>query len=93
MYMIAAEKLDLPLNISSAPGHLFIFWCSDTVNFFWETLYDTVYAKQDYIKNHSICRKNIDNGLYLDVLSRKQVKAVYLNLLSSFILDNKKSIE
>ncbi len=88
-YLSIAQKLKLPLRPVFAPKHIFLEWNDGKNCFFWETLYNIVKTKEEYINDHFIPEKTIKDGIYLTPINNEKLIANYYNTLATYFLFEK----
>ncbi|MBM2813319.1 MAG: Tetratricopeptide 2 repeat protein [Ignavibacteria bacterium] len=93
LYLEIGKTLGLPIYAVNAPKHMFISWEKDSIQFNWETLYDTILDNNNYIKNHSISKEALEKGKFLKKLTVDEINSYYLITLAEILRNEKDYIK
>jgi regulator of sirC expression with transglutaminase-like and TPR domain len=83
LLLILGEKLGLDMSLSTVPFHLFVQLKDQGNVFNVEATAGGLKAKESYIKEFLISSEALENGLYLQSLSKKETLAVMLSGLAN----------
>ncbi len=79
LYYSIGEKLGLPLTIVQVPKHVFVRWSDGKRNIDWETTRNLKSSDKYYISGLNISDEATSKGVYLESLTREQVKSIIFN--------------
>lgn len=83
LYSAIGQEAGLPLKLSIGPRDIFVIWdedgkhdATDKQDILWETTRGKEFTDDTYVKEMRINKANIDNGLFLSSLTKKQEIAI-----------------
>lgn len=94
LYLILAERLDMPIKAVRAPCHFFLRYLPDSVDADWRANVEATSgggfaSDDDYINDMQITDQGIESGMYLRTLTKKEYLASILLLNSAEYMELK----
>jgi len=80
LYLVIAEKFNLPIKSVFVPNHVFVRWEGSSV-FNWETTKGEKRDNKYYIKKYNISKNAIKNSVYLKSLEGKEFISAFYNVV------------